>query len=125
MLREALRLAVQVALARLKAMGVAIAVDDIGAGYTSLAHLKALPLDRLKIDRSFVQDLPDDAGSAAITGAIIQMGRGLQLQVVAEGVENESQRAWLQDQGCHAQQGFFSGGPMTALDFESWLRARR
>ena len=113
------------ALARLKAMGVTIAVDDFGAGYTSLAHLKTLPLDRLKIDRTFVRDLPADGAASAIARAIIQMGRGLGLQVVAEGVENDAQRAWLREQGCHAQQGFFGGGPMVADAFEGWLRQRR
>ena len=113
------------ALAHLKAMGVTIAVDDFGAGYTSLAHLKTLPLDRLKIDRTFVRDLPADGAASAIARAIIQMGRGLGLQVVAEGVENDAQRAWLREQGCHAQQGFFGGGPMVADAFEGWLRQRR
>jgi diguanylate cyclase (GGDEF)-like protein/PAS domain S-box-containing protein len=116
--------AVQLALARLKSIGVRIAVDDFGTGYTSLAHLKNLPLDRLKIDRSFVQDLPGDAGSAAIARAIIQMGRSLGLQVVAEGVETEAQRAWLRAQGCDAKQGFFNGQPLLAAAFEAWLRGR-
>jgi diguanylate cyclase (GGDEF)-like protein/PAS domain S-box-containing protein len=116
--------AVQVALARLKALGVGIAVDDFGTGYSSLGHLKDLPLDRLKIDRSFVQDLPHDAGATAIARAIVQMGRSLGLQVVAEGVENDAQRHWLREQGCDAQQGFFSGSPMAAPEFEAWLRRR-
>jgi EAL domain-containing protein (putative c-di-GMP-specific phosphodiesterase class I) len=87
-------------------------------------HLEQLPLDRPKIDRSFVHDLPSDAGSAAIAYVIIQMGRGLGLQVVAEGVESDAQRAWLRAHGCHAQQGYFSGGPMAADEFEGWLRGR-
>ena len=115
---------VQLALHRLKAAGVGIAVDDFGTGYSSLGHLKDLPLDRLKIDRSFVKDLPGDTGAAAIARAIVQMGRSLGLQVVAEGVENDDQRAWLREQGCDAQQGFFSGQPMDAPAFEQWLRQR-
>jgi EAL domain-containing protein (putative c-di-GMP-specific phosphodiesterase class I) len=115
---------VHTTLTRLKALGVGIAVDDFGTGYSSLRHLKDLPLDRLKIDRSFVQDLPHNSGAAAIARAIAQMGRSLQLQVVAEGVENQAQRDWLRDQGCHAQQGFLSGEPMPAAEFEDWLRAR-
>jgi EAL domain-containing protein (putative c-di-GMP-specific phosphodiesterase class I) len=115
---------VRAALVRLKALGVCIAVDDFGTGYTSLAHLKDLPLDRLKIDRSFVKDLPGDPGSAAIARAIIQMGRSLGLQVVAEGVETAAQRAWVREQGCDVQQGFFDAGPMSAANFEAWLRER-
>jgi EAL domain-containing protein (putative c-di-GMP-specific phosphodiesterase class I) len=116
---------VHAALTRLKTLGVSISVDDFGTGYTSLAHLKDLPLDRLKIDRSFVHDLPDNRGSAAIARAIIQMGKSLGLQVVAEGVENEAQRAWARAQGCDAHQGFFDAGPMAAGAFEAWLVRRR
>jgi EAL domain-containing protein (putative c-di-GMP-specific phosphodiesterase class I) len=115
---------VRAALQRLKAIGVGIAIDDFGTGYTSLALLKHLPVDRLKIDRSFVTDLPGDAGSAAIARAIIQLGKSLKLQVVAEGVENAAQRAWVRDQGCDAQQGFFDGQPLGQADFEAWLRQR-
>ncbi len=116
--------AVQVALRRLKALGVVIAVDDFGTGYTSLGHLKHLPLDRLKIDRSFITDLPGDSGSAAIAGAILQLGRSLGLQVVAEGVETAAQRDWVGAHGCDAQQGLFVCPPLPLVDFEHWLRAR-
>ena len=116
--------AVQTALRQLKTIGVQIAVDDFGTGYSSLAHLKDLPLDRLKIDRSFVHDLPGDRGSAAIARAIVQMGRALGLQVVAEGVETPAQSQWLREQGCDAQQGYLCGEPMSAAAFEGWLRAR-
>ena len=115
---------VRVALQRLKALGVGIAVDDFGTGYTSLAHLKDLPLDRLKIDRSFVKDLPGDRGAAAIARAIIQMGQSLGLQVVAEGVETAAQCEWARAQGCDAQQGFLGAEPMPAARFEAWLRER-
>ena len=116
---------VQSVLTSLRALGVCIAVDDFGTGYTSLQHLKSLPLDRLKIDRSFVEGLPGDAGSAAITNAIIQMGHGLGLQVLAEGVETVAQRAHLLGQGCDAQQGLLDGAPMAAAEFEDWLKGRR
>ena len=115
---------VQSVLTSLRALGVRIAVDDFGTGYTSLQHLKSLPLDRLKIDRSFVEGLPGDAGSAAITSAIIQMGHGLGLQVLAEGVETAAQRAHLLGQGCDAQQGLLDGAPMAVAEFEAWLRGR-
>ena len=90
----------------------------------SLAHLKDFPLDRLKIDRSFVRDLPGDRGSAAIARAIIQMGKGLGLQVVAEGVETPAQCAWVQAEGCDGQQGYLGAEPMPAARLEDWLRAR-
>ena len=116
--------AVRAALMRLKAIGVQIAIDDFGTGYTSLAHLKHLPIDRLKIDRSFVTDLPADSGSAAIARAIIQLGRSLKMQVLAEGVETPAQRDWVRHQGCDAQQGFLNGGPLSQAAFEAWLQAR-
>lgn len=116
---------VRAALMQLRALGVRIAVDDFGTGYTSLAHLKHLPVDRLKIDRSFIADLPGDAGSDAIAGAIVQLGRRLGLQVLAEGVETVAQRQWAREQGCDAQQGFLDGEPMSTEAFEAWLRARR
>ena len=116
--------AVRGVLSALRALGVRIAVDDFGTGYTSLQHLKSLPLDRLKIDRSFVEDLPGDAGSAAIANAIIQMGLGLGLEVVAEGVETAAQRVHLLAQGCHAQQGLLDCAPMPVADFEAWVLQR-
>jgi diguanylate cyclase (GGDEF)-like protein/PAS domain S-box-containing protein len=115
---------VHATLSRLRALGVRIAVDDFGTGYTSLRHLKDLPLDRLKIDRSFVEGLPDDAGSAAIAAAIVQMGHGLGLQVLAEGVETEAQQDHLRALGCDAQQGLLHSGPLDVADFEQWLRGR-
>ncbi|MDP1898880.1 MAG: EAL domain-containing protein [Rubrivivax sp.] len=115
---------VQASLRRLKALGVVISVDDFGTGYTSLGHLKHLPLDRLKIDRTFITDIPGDADSAAIARAILQLGRSLGLQVVAEGVETQAQRDWVGAHGCDAQQGLFVGPPLPLAEFEAWLRAR-
>ena len=90
----------------LRQLGVRLAIDDFGVGYSSLAHLKGLPVQTLKIDRSFVQGVPGDADDAAIATAVIQMAHALQLQVVAEGVENEAQRAFLAERGCDRMQGF-------------------
>ncbi|MBA4177012.1 MAG: GGDEF domain-containing protein [Leptothrix sp. (in: Bacteria)] len=115
---------VRAALQRLKATGMEIAIDDFGTGYTSLALLKHLPVDRLKIDRSFITDLPGDASSAAIADAIIRLGQSLGLQVVAEGVETVAQREWAREHGCDAMQGFFGGEPMAQADFERWLALR-
>jgi EAL domain-containing protein (putative c-di-GMP-specific phosphodiesterase class I) len=112
-------------LARLKAMGVKISVDDFGTGYSSLGHLKELQIDKLKIDRSFVHDLPANRDSAAIAGAIIQMGRSLGLTVVAEGVETEAQAAFLAEQGCDELQGLLISPPLPQHDFECWVRERQ
>ncbi len=116
--------AVRDTLSQLRALGVRLAVDDFGTGYTSLKHLKELPLDRLKIDRCFVQGLPADAGSAAIAAAIVQMGRGLGLTVLAEGVETAAQREHLLALGCEAQQGLLACAPMPAAQLADWLRLR-
>ena len=112
-------------LARLKAMGVQISVDDFGTGYSSLGHLKELPIDKLKIDRSFIHDLPGNKDSAAITCAIIQMGRSLGLTVVAEGVETEAQRAFLAAQGCDELQGMLISPPLPQHAFEAWVSERQ
>lgn len=117
--------AVQTALVELRALGVRLAVDDFGTGYTSLKHLKALTIDRLKIDRCFVQGLPNDAGSAAIAAAIVQMGHGLGLEVLAEGVETAAQRAYLLALGCDAQQGQLEGEAMSVEALQDWLKQRR
>ncbi len=115
---------VRQALARLREMGVTITVDDFGTGYTSLAHLKDLPLHRLKIDRSFVAGLPGDAGAVAIAHAIVQMGHGLGLQVVAEGVETAAQREAVLAMGCDGMQGFQLAPPMPEAQLLQWLRGR-
>ena len=117
--------AVQGTLRELQDLGVRLAVDDFGTGYTSLKHLKDLSIDRLKIDRCFVQGLPDDAGSAAIAAAIVQMGHGLGLEVLAEGVETPAQRAYLLALGCDAQQGQLDGEAMPAEALQHWLAQRR
>lgn len=111
-------------LARLRALGVRVAVDDFGTGYTSLRNLQRLPIDRLKIDRSFVEGLPADGGSAAVVQSIIQLGRGLGLQVLAEGVATAAQRDQLLAQGCEVQQGRLELEPQPSEAFEAWLRAR-
>lgn len=115
---------VQGLLARLKDLGVRIAVDDFGTGYSSLGHLMNLPIDRLKIDRSFVHSLPIDRGAAAIARAIIQMAHGLSIGVVAEGVESAAQRDWIAAQGCDEVQGYLTGRPMAPEQFEQWLKLR-
>ncbi|MCE4539589.1 EAL domain-containing protein [Pelomonas sp. P7] len=111
-------------LAQLRALGLTVSVDDFGTGYTSLAHLTELPLDKLKIDQGFVARLPDDVGAQAITRAIVQMAVGLGLTVTAEGVRTAAQWQLLAGWGCQQFQGELVGSPMPAAEFEAWVRAR-
>ena len=116
--------AVSATLQRLRAQGVRIAVDDFGTGYTSLGHLKDLPIDRLKIDKSFIDGLPADRGAAAVADAIVRMAAGLGLGVIAEGVETEAQLRWLAAHGCDEIQGHLVAPPMDGASFERWLGER-
>ncbi|MGE8217297.1 Phytochrome-like protein cph2 [compost metagenome] len=101
----------------LTAMGVNISIDDFGTGYSSLLYLKRMPATELKIDRAFVHDLEDNAEDAAIVSSIIALGRSLQLQIVAEGVETDGQRQYLSDLGCDLLQGYHLGRPVAAEEF--------
>ena len=107
---------------RLADAGVRLAIDDFGTGYSSLSYLKRLRVNTLKVGRSFVQGLPDDAEDVAISTAVIALGRSLGLRVVAEGVETEAQCSFLQRQGCDEMQGFLLSRPVTAEAFVAWWR---
>jgi len=111
-------------LEQLKAMGIRISVDDFGTGYSSLAHLKELPIDSMKIDRSFVHDLPRERGSTAIARAVMQMAQGLEITVIAEGVENDEQRRFLMAEGCDVLQGELISRPLNAADLAAWVTER-
>jgi EAL domain-containing protein (putative c-di-GMP-specific phosphodiesterase class I) len=109
-------------LKELKAIGLEIAIDDFGTGYSSLARLRHFPIDRLKIDRAFVQRLHVSGEDRAIAAAIIAMATTLHLEVVAEGVEHFAQLLFLQDEGCTLAQGFLLGHPLTESEASQLLR---
>ncbi len=108
-------------LSRIKAMGIRLAIDDFGTGYSSLSQLKNFPVDTLKIDRSFVRNIPDNSDDKAITEAIIAMGKTLSLTVVAEGVETKDQMEFLQEHACDEIQGFYFSKPILPDQFADLL----
>jgi diguanylate cyclase len=112
------------ALDRLVQLGLSVSVDDFGTGYSSLTRLRNLPVQEVKIDRSFVQDLGERDEDMAIVRAVIGLGHDLGLRVVAEGVEDERSWRLLQDLGCDLVQGYFLGRPMPADAMTTWLRDR-
>jgi diguanylate cyclase (GGDEF)-like protein/PAS domain S-box-containing protein len=105
----------------IKDLGVRVAIDDFGTGYSSLAQLKQFPIDTLKVDRSFIRDIPANAEDKAITEAIIDMAKRLSLTVVAEGVETAAQEAFLRKHACDQMQGYYFSKPVPAADFASLL----
>jgi len=108
-------------MSQLDALGIRISMDDFGTGYSSLSYLRQFPIQKLKIDRSFVQDIETEEDSMEIVNAIIGLSRSLNLTVVAEGVETDGQLTRLTDAGCELVQGYIFGKPMMAGDFETWM----
>jgi diguanylate cyclase (GGDEF)-like protein len=108
----------------LRALGVRVAIDDFGTGYSSLSYLRVLPVDTIKVDRSFVRDVTANDDSAAIAAAILAMSHSLRLECVAEGVETAEQVEFLMRHGCQVLQGFLFSKPLPATELLAWLRAR-
>ena len=113
--------AVLAALAQWKARGIHLAIDDFGTGYSSLAYLKRFPVDKIKIDRSFVVNLRDNQGDRAIVGAMIQIARSLNLKTIAEGGEEAVLAGQLREMGCDEVQGYLYARPLAVADLEDWL----
>ncbi|MBD3318088.1 MAG: EAL domain-containing protein, partial [Chitinivibrionales bacterium] len=112
-------------LTKLKNMGVRLSIDDFGTGYSSLSHLKRFPINTLKVDRSFVMDIGEDPDDEAIVALIIAMAHTLKLIVVAEGVENDKQLAFLTRHHCEEVQGYYFSPPVPAEEFEALLNKQR
>jgi EAL domain-containing protein (putative c-di-GMP-specific phosphodiesterase class I) len=112
-------------LTNIKKMGVRLALDDFGTGYSSLAQIKHFPIDTLKVDRSFIRNLPEDSEDKAITEAIIAMGKTLSLTVVAEGVETQAQEDFLREHICDEMQGFYFSKPIAPDQFADLLREHK
>jgi diguanylate cyclase len=112
-------------LRQIRGMGVRISLDDFGTGYSSLSYLHRFPISRIKIDKSFIQRLPDDVGSASIVRAIALLGDSLSLEITAEGIETNSQLNFIRDHGCDHVQGFLTGHPVSAEAFLSLTRSEK
>jgi diguanylate cyclase (GGDEF)-like protein len=111
-------------LRNLSKLGIAVAIDDFGTGYSSLSYLQRLPIDQLKIDRSFVQEMDNNDNDAAIVRSVIDLGHNLGIKVIAEGVERQDSMTILKNLGCDAAQGYHISRPMPATQFDSWLQER-
>jgi diguanylate cyclase len=109
---------------RLHALGVQLAIDDFGTGYSSMAYLKSLPVDELKVDRSFVKHLHENQNDAVIVRSTVDLGHNLGLRVVAEGVEDQATLKELATLGCDSVQGYYVARPMPAAELAAWLTAQ-
>ncbi len=106
-------------------LGVAVAIDDFGTGYSSLSYLRTLPVDRIKIDQSFVRDLHVSSDASKITETILTLSKALNLKTIAEGVETTAQEEWLKQRGCEEAQGYLYAKPCPVGVFEAYLAGRR
>ncbi|MDQ7060457.1 MAG: EAL domain-containing protein [Sulfurimonas sp.] len=106
----------------LKTLGLSIAIDDFGTGYSSLSYLKKLPIDKLKIDREFIKDIPGDKDDIAITNAIVSLAKALDLKIIAEGPETQEHITFLKEAECDIAQGYFYSKPILAKDVKNFLK---
>jgi EAL domain-containing protein (putative c-di-GMP-specific phosphodiesterase class I) len=111
-------------LQQLRDLGISLAIDDFGTGYSSLSYLKQLPINKLKIDQSFVRDISDDMEDAALVQAIIAMGKSLNLKLIAEGVEQSSHEIFLRAHGCEYAQGYYYSKPVPASEIEAMFKKK-
>jgi EAL domain-containing protein (putative c-di-GMP-specific phosphodiesterase class I) len=112
-------------LQELSETGARVSIDDFGTGYSSLTYLREFPIDEIKIDRLFVDAIRSEGPDASIIRSIVELGRGFQVRVIAEGIEDETTLARLRELGCLAGQGFWLCPPLAAEALEAWVRARR
>jgi EAL domain-containing protein (putative c-di-GMP-specific phosphodiesterase class I) len=112
-------------LSELRRIGATVSIDDFGVGYSSLGQLKRLPAQSLKIDRTFISQIPEDANSCSITEAIIAMGKRLHLRIIAEGVETQAQLDFLRANGCDTYQGYLFAKPLTISEMSALLKSQR
>ena len=110
--------------AELRKLGIRLAIDDFGTGYSSLGYLRAFKVDELKIDRSFVSE-PSRSDGRVLSRAIVELGRALSLELIAEGIETDEQAAWFRSLGCRFGQGYLYARPMSPLEVERYIRRRR
>ena len=108
----------------LKRAGVMLSIDDFGTGYSSLSYLKRFPIDKLKIDQSFIRDISTNENDAMITTTIISMGHNLRVRVIAEGVENSEQFGFLREHQCDETQGYYVSTPLPPEEFASFIKSR-
>jgi EAL domain-containing protein (putative c-di-GMP-specific phosphodiesterase class I) len=108
----------------LRNIGCKISIDDFGTGYSSMSYIKRLALDTIKIDKSFITDLPHDSHDAEVSKAIIALSKSLGYQVVAEGIETIEQEIFLREYGCNIGQGFYFGKPMASEDFIRFMKEK-
>jgi EAL domain-containing protein (putative c-di-GMP-specific phosphodiesterase class I) len=111
-------------LQKLDTLGIEVAIDDFGTGYSSLSYLKKLPLSKLKIDQSFIRDIPQDKDDMAIVRAIIAIAKSLDLKLIAEGVETKEQRDFMVDEGCLSIQGYYYSKPLQAAEITELLKTK-